>query len=128
MNKAVQLATGLVVVILLTLAFGAEAQEDDTWFKANFTLVRIMDMESSAFDKQRLVVYRSNKSGNCYTFHEDNNRGGFAHVPCADFVSERVLIRETERMKTKIAEQTQQLLENRRKLDEAIKKYQESFK
>lgn len=128
MNTSIKLVTALVVVILLTLAFGAEAQEDDTWFKANFTIVRNMDMESGAFAKQRLVVYRSNKSGNCYTFHGDNNRGGFSHVPCEDFVSEMVLIRETERMEAKIAAQTQQILENRRKLDEAIKKYQETFK
>lgn len=128
MNKAVQLAAALVVVILLTLSYGAEAREDDTWFKENFTLVRDLEMESSSFSSQSIEVYRNNTSGNCYVIHGDNNRGGFSPAPCEDFVTDMGMLKEYERIEAKIAEQTKQLVERKKLLDETIRKYEESFK
>tara|TARA_Y100001956_G_scaffold82335_1_gene102809 strand:+ start:218 stop:604 length:387 start_codon:yes stop_codon:yes gene_type:complete len=128
MNKAAQLAAALVVTILLTIAFGAEAREDDAWFKENFTLVRDLEMDSSAFNRQTIKVYRSNRSGNCYAVHGDNNRGGFSPVPCGDFITEMDMLKEYERIEAKIAEQTKQIEERKKLLEETIRKYEESFK
>ncbi|CAL9985291.1 hypothetical protein VPHD51_0174 [Vibrio phage D51] len=116
------------MAMCVVFSIAADAREDDTWFKENFTVVRTMEMESSAFAQQSLEVYRSNKSGNCYIIHGHNNRGGFSQVPCEDFVTDMDMLKEIERIEGKIAEQTALILERKAKLDEAIKRYEESLK
>lgn len=105
----------LIALLAYALANPASAapKPDDTWFNQSFDQVHVVYINSSALNRQSVVVYQNRKSGNCYIYYRNSNRGSLTPAPCADWLPDSKL----ERINTgkKLAKIKREQEENARK-------------
>ncbi|CAM0022754.1 hypothetical protein VPHD239_0170 [Vibrio phage D239] len=105
----------LIALLAYSLANPASAapKPDDTWFNQSFDRVHVVYIDSSALNRKSVVVYQSRKSGNCYIYYRNSNRGSLNQAPCEDWLPDSKL----ERINTgkKLAKIKREQEENARK-------------